>query len=321
MRIFSTWLAPTLSLLAVMAMTSACTPSKATNHHRPVSRQLALQAVFQGAPTTQKLFMQCVVDTLAQHVPVVLAVEVCNNAMAQELADGMDRPLDDLVGKKAGSFDPASIVANCGGTDPRRADGPALAGLTVPQLRYQMELWKDVRDSSGDANVSKVASAYVNNIAAELERRSAAGEDVQNQCSNPDPETGCPGGNSHTTGEESVCQQVAQTARELLRECTRVGWTGVCGRLGAKLQHCPDPQYAHVDPEVGVACETPPDPKQVIDAWSKRCAQLTDGGTACGGMQAPEGSSPRYTGGPGGICQDPRAMLDPESSTCIAPPR
>lgn len=120
--------------------------------------------------------------------------------------------------------------------------------------------------------------------------------------------------------EESPCQQVMDAARELLRECNRTDWKDArCQSLQAKMNNCPDPALILVDPDVGYSCGSVPDKEAVKDAWVKKCEQLArygpDGSSPCEPPKY-DGMSLVGTGKMGSVCNDPKALADPESAEC-----
>jgi len=315
----------------ILLSATACTPTKPRPRPRTLalfSNPVALSKVFAGGTSLHALFAQCVAEMLAQRLPPTLAVDACSHAAAQQMEAGIDRPLDASLGREVEAFNPASVGKECAGGDP--AVSQDFSHVSVAQLHFQMALWKNVR-AGGDRDIAAVADQYINDVAEELKRRNSTGE----ACINPSATTGCPGDateppaqspshsggdTTHTPAGGSACQIVTAAAREMLAECTRTGWkSGACEILHSKLRGCVDPRLAHTDPDGGVVCAGAPDPAAVIDAWRKKCAQVTDGGTACGGLAPPDGAVLTYTGGPAGACDDPRAFVDPEAGACIAP--
>lgn len=131
-----------------------------------------------------------------------------------------------------------------------------------------------------------------------------------------------PHSNSRTVGDSSVCEEVMQTAREMLRECNRNGWkSSGCQVLHARMHGCPNPTQILIDPDAGYVCAAEIDPKAVADAAQMRCEQLTtpgpDGGTPCVPPKVSENGG--YIDGEesGDVCADPRAYVDPESGICV----
>lgn len=122
--------------------------------------------------------------------------------------------------------------------------------------------------------------------------------------------------------EGSACATVLQAARELLAECHRTGWKAApCKDLNAKMRGCPSPTLIYVDPDAGYACSPTVDPALVLDAWMRRCKQITtpgpDGGSPCSPPQ-PSESGATMTGNDRDVCRNPVARTDGDTDGCIA---
>ncbi len=143
-----------------------------------------------------------------------------------------------------------------------------------------------------------------------------------NVCDKP-PCKGVPANaSSPAAGEDSVCSQMLQAARELLAECNRSAWsTYACQQLKARMSGCPDPALIYVDPDSGYSCGSRIDAEAVKNAWIKRCQQLAkygpDGGDPCI-APAVDGLGRFISGNSAGICRSPFAYLDPDSGACAA---
>jgi hypothetical protein len=122
------------------------------------------------------------------------------------------------------------------------------------------------------------------------------------------------------TSPEAVCAQAVAQAQEFLRECQRTAWkTGACQVFQARMNRCPDPRLAYVDPGAGYACGESPDPKLVAEAYARRCEQLArpgpDGRNPCR-PQTPTGD-PLVIKGVKDLCNDPLAYHTGDG--CVAP--
>jgi hypothetical protein len=123
------------------------------------------------------------------------------------------------------------------------------------------------------------------------------------------------------TAPDSVCTEVLAAARETLRECNRNGWkSAACQRLAARMNGCPDPTQIYVDPDAGYSCGAAIDAEGVKDAWVEKCESTVKPGPGVDNPCEPPKvyGNGRYVQGDSlDICNDPRAMVDPDSGVCI----
>lgn len=196
------------------------------------------------------------------------------------------------------------------------------------------------RDAIADA---KAANDAANKDPDDAEKKKAAAEAVEKaqkaiEEAKKDPNKKKPlnvsdgttpsdGTTGETTGRPSgqgasACDEALRAAREILRECQRVGWKGGrCEQLKARMHGCADPMISFIDPESGYTCGEPMDAEALKDAYVARCRQVTrpdpDGPDPC--VPPSFESSGRYAHqGPGeDMCNSLIAIVDPESPQCL----
>ena len=168
------------------------------------------------------------------------------------------------------------------------------------------------------------------------EARKAADEAIDKAKADPNKEEkkdpplvsgGSSGGGSSGTGRpsgqgSSTCDEALQAAREILRECQRVGWKGGrCEQLKARLSGCADPLISFIDPESGYTCGEAIDTEALKDAYVARCREVTrpdpNGPDPC--VPPTFESSGRFAHhGPGeDLCNNLVAIVDPDSPQCL----
>ena len=129
-------------------------------------------------------------------------------------------------------------------------------------------------------------------------------------------------GNRHKeeTREPSYCEEALQSAREILRECNRNGWKSAqCKQLKAKVNDCPDPTLILVDPDQGYACGAKPDAATVEalkKAWVTRCEENKKFGPDTNPCEPPTLDGRQIKGKIGDVCNDPHALVNPDSDVC-----
>ena len=75
--------------------------------------------------------------------------------------------------------------------------------------------------------------------------------------------------------KDLLCVKALQAAREVLRECHRVGWKSYkCQALQAKMNDCPDPALILVTAEFGYTCMATVDSEEVRRAYVAHCREL-----------------------------------------------
>ncbi len=176
----------------------------------------------------------------------------------------------------------------------------------------------DDAKKSGDKEKVKAAQEKYDKAYQEAQKK-AADALAKSKKADEDPNKKPPNTNRTVEGE-TPCEQALQEARELLQECQRTRWKDTrCQQLQARMNHCPDPVQILVDPEQGYTCGPKVDAEAVKNAWVARCEELKrygpDGDNPC---LPPQVDNPgRYIQGKmKDICHDPRAYIDPGSSSC-----
>lgn len=196
-----------------------------------------------------------------------------------------------------------------------KEESQAIKEQWVKDAETAKQEWKDAQkaldaDPSNKQKEEKRDKAFMNYLKA---------SDKASQDPNLQP---LPHSSTTNDPNGSVCEQVMQSVRELLRECNRNGWKSAdCQILHARMNRCPDPTKILVDPEAGYVCAESIDPVAVADAAQKRCEQITtpgpDGGTPCVPSNISEDGAYMHGGESDDICRDPRAYTDAETGVCI----
>ncbi len=301
----------------------------------PAAARLLAQSEYAAAS-----WQACLYDALRQGLPMQVAITLCEIRLWQDDKRGWgDAGIASAVFRQPPP--PPNVVGAClSGADPKRTANPyanpyatvgdkALQNLKDSINRALLQ----VRDPVTDATLT----AELRKIDVELETREKTGKRVKDVPYieieigtielEPALETDAKsaaggkhaGGGKQRTDPESVCLQALVQAQAFLRECQRTGWkTGACQVFQARVNRCPDPRLAYVDPGAGYACGESLDPKLVAEAYAKKCEQLTrpgpDGRNPCR-PQAPEGDA-RAIKGAKDLCNDPKAYHTGEG--CVA---
>ncbi|MCW5831056.1 MAG: hypothetical protein KIS78_01200 [Labilithrix sp.] len=207
----------------------------------------------------------------------------------------------------------------------RREKDIAIQEALELDLRFrELELSADIAKANLDAAKASGDSAAI--AAAEKAYKEASKKAVDaagkaldaSEKARKDPNLKGPVFSSTVRGE-SPCSQTLAAARELLRECHRTGWkTYACQKLRAQMNGCPDPALILVDPEQGYSCGDKPDPEAVRAAAVAQCEERVKygpgGDNPCEPLSIDK--SGLYYRGPGGLCNNPQAYVDPGQASC-----
>ena len=215
-----------------------------------------------------------------------------------------------------------------GGKGKCDADG-CYKGLTEKQSQDEKKANMDAADKAVDEYTEKKDDANANPTdkakakAAEEAKKAAekAADRARQDPNKVPPATTPPKPNTRTAGE-SACEAAMQAAREIIGECTRTGWrSGSCQELQAKMNGCADPTIMLVDPDAGYVCGEKMDAVAIKDAMVAKCRELKrpvpGGPDPC--LPPDVDPSGRYASGnsPDNICNNPIALVDPESPECL----
>jgi hypothetical protein len=186
--------------------------------------------------------------------------------------------------------------------------------LKADQAKAELEAAKQAGDAAAIAAAEKKAQEAVDAASAQAGKASEASKKAHSD-PNERPHS------SAETAPDSACTEVLAAARESLRECNRNGWTSAaCQRLAARMHGCPDPTLIYVDPDAGYSCGAPLDAEAVKDAWVRKCESVVKTGPGADSPCKPPkmyGNGRYVQGNSGDVCNDPRAMVDPDSGVCI----
>lgn len=313
--------APVLAALAGVFL-SACGGNDRTVTAHPSTaeaRRQALGSEGDASNALDSLMRSCLAHHVGQGMSPQQALRHCVTVSTRQLADGLAQPMAESVVRLAKTFVPASVSANCKAGDPALSTDP-WAGYSDEELSAEMEYAKSQRNEAAAAGDKAGETAWheaAMELFYELEWRVHEGQ----------PDGGAepwfwgdankPQRAQRTSGQ-STCALVVDQAVQLLMECSRVGWKSPsCDVLSSRLQGCPDPRLAYVDPELGaLACRQPVDPELVRQAWELECQKLTHG-DVCGLQKTPDGSTPAYPyESTADLCRSPLARQEGEG--CFA---
>jgi hypothetical protein len=197
------------------------------------------------------------------------------------------------------------------------------AGLSYEEaVKIKAEWVKEAEDAKAAWQAAESASKADPNNAAKKDKVDAAYKKYQtaSEKAGNDPNL-VPYTSVRTAGDQSVCNGVMDSVREMLRECNRNQWTSAsCQTLHARMNACADPTKIVVDPDAGYVCAPSVSPAAVAAAAQARCEQITtpgpNGGTPCKPGNVSDNGT-YLSGGRQDICNDPLAFVDADSGVCI----
>jgi hypothetical protein len=186
--------------------------------------------------------------------------------------------------------------------------------MAADQAKSELDAAKQTGDAAAIAAAERKAQEANDAAKAQAAKAEAASKKAQADPNQRPPSTA-------ETAPDSVCTEALAAARETLRECNRNGWkSAACQRLAARMNHCPDPTQIYVDPDAGYSCGAALDAEGVKDAWVKKCESTVKPGPGGDNPCKPPkvyGNGRYVQGNSDNVCNDPRAMVDPDSGVCI----
>lgn len=212
-----------------------------------------------------------------------------------------------------------------------QAESSQLKQEAIRQFEIEMQHFSELELAADNATKELEAAKQTGNAAdiAAAEKQAkeataaanaqAAKAEEASKKANADPNERPPAVSA--TAPNSICTQVLAAARETLRECNRNGWKSAeCQRLAAKMGGCPDPTQIYIDPDAGYSCGAAIDAEAVKNAWVEKCESSVKYGPDDANPCKPPnmyGNGRYVQGNSSDLCNDPRAIVDPESGICI----